>query len=266
MKYKLIALDVDGTLLTDDHVLTDSVKQAVREVHEAGAVLVLATGRSPTNTLPILEELGLEGLVITHNGAAVVESSDRRVINKFPFHADEVLPVLRYCREHGIHFDVCSPFELYVEKLGEEEKAMYEGFMLQPKLVPDVQQVDEPQVKLSIFSTEEKINRMEQDWTSLGSPLLLIRSGHRFLDVMNPEANKGHALRSLAGEWGIRREEVLAIGNYFNDLGMIEWAGLGIAMSNSPEGVKEKADTVTRASNNENGVAEALREHVLGRV
>ncbi len=83
MNYQLIALDVDGTLLNDQYRLTEPVKETIRKVHEAGCTIVLCTGRSPISSIPVMEELGLRGKLITHNGAATVSSEDRSVLYLF---------------------------------------------------------------------------------------------------------------------------------------------------------------------------------------
>lgn len=262
MPYKLIALDVDGTLLNDDYKLTDATKDAVRAVSEAGALIVLCTGRSPLNTMPIMNELGLEGVMISHNGGATVNSRDRSIIHEYAFTVRQAEPVISYCRKNNIHFDICPPMDMYVEKLTEETRAMYGKYLMTPKLVSDVMAIDQGIVKMSIFGEREEIDKLERDYPGIGCPLSIIRSGDYFADIMHPESTKGNALRELAGSLRIDREHIMAIGNYFNDVEMIEFAGLGIAMDNSPDAVKSSADAVT-ASNNKDGVSAALREYCL---
>lgn len=263
MNYRLIALDVDGTLLNDRYELTEKTKMTVRDVHEAGATIVLCTGRSPVNTLPIMEELGLEGALITHNGAATVLSSDRSIVAECPFEMEQLFPLIRYCREHRVHMDVCTPFDLFIEgSIGETETAMYAKFMLEPSRTDDLTGLSAAPVKFTVFADKETMDRVERDWRAMELPLAIIRSGDYFIDVMHPEATKGNALKRLADSLGFDRSQVMAIGNYFNDVEMIRFAGLGIAMDNSPDGVKREADWVT-SSNNEEGVHLALVRYAL---
>jgi Cof subfamily protein (haloacid dehalogenase superfamily) len=260
MKYKLIALDVDGTLLNDEYLLTEKTKYAVNRAHEAGAQIVLCTGRGPQNTLPLLTELGLEGVVITHNGAATVQSSDHKVLHQVTFRAEEIKPFIEYCREQEVHFALNSPFELYIEVYNDVVKAMYERFMLEPIVTQDAVKLDIAMVKLSAYSGQTKMDQIEADWKARVSPLSIIRSGHHFIDIMHAEASKGHALRRLAEDLGIEQDAIMAIGNYYNDSEMIEYAGLGIAMDNSPEPVKLQADATT-SSNNDDGVYQAIMKY-----
>ncbi|MFD0695838.1 Cof-type HAD-IIB family hydrolase [Paenibacillus sp. GCM10027628] len=266
MKFKLIALDVDGTLLNDQYVLTERTKQTIQEIHDTGCHIVLCTGRAPASTLPILQELGLEGTMITHNGAATVHADEKgqSLINEFAFSLTEIRPMLDYARREGIHFDVCTPFNMYIEKIGDYEKQMYKKFMINPKLVTDVTELELPIVKFTLFAQPDVLDRVQKEWEEqqLYGDLRMIRSGDLFIDVMSAKANKGNALKALAVSLEIDAEEVMAIGNYYNDLEMIKFAGLGIAVANSPEDVKEAADAVT-ASNNEDGVHEAIVKYCL---
>jgi Cof subfamily protein (haloacid dehalogenase superfamily) len=260
MKYKLIALDVDGTLLNDEYKLTDKTKYAVKCANEAGAQIVLCTGRGPQNTIPLLAELGLEGIVITHNGAATVQSKDNSILHYVAFQPNEITPFIEFCREHQTHLALCSPLEIYVEELNEVSKAMYDKFQIEPIITKDATKLDIAMVKLSAYSEQTAMDRIEVEWREMNSPLSIIRSGHRFIDIMHAEASKGHALRRFAEDAGIAREEIMAIGNYYNDSEMIIYAGLGIAMDNSPEPVKLQANETT-GSNNDDGVYQAIMKH-----
>lgn len=266
MKFRLIALDVDGTLLNDEHELTEQTIATIQEVHDQGSHIVLCTGRAPGSTLPILQQLGLEGTMITHNGAATVHADERglALINEFSFTLSEIETMLAYVRREGIHFDVCTAFNMYIERIGEYEKKMYEKYLTSPKLVTDVSELGLPIVKFTLFGQPEVLDRVEREWEELKlyGHLRMIRSGDLFIDVMSAEANKGNALKALAATLEIDASEIIAIGNYYNDLEMMGFAGLGIAVENSPEGVKAAADAVT-ATNNDEGVHKALVKYCL---
>ncbi|MVO98546.1 Cof-type HAD-IIB family hydrolase [Paenibacillus lutrae] len=265
MAYQLIALDVDGTLLSDDYVLTERTRNAVRAVHEQGGRIVLCTGRGPASAIPVLDELGLEGIVITHNGGATVRTPGLELLHQYAFPVAQIAEMIDYCRKHSVHFDVCAPFDMYVESWSEVEQAMYKKFFVTPHLVEDVTALEVSLVKFTLYSADPAVmDAVEKDWslTGLYGELRMIRSGEHFIDVMHEQATKGNALRRLCAQLQVHPEHVLAIGNYYNDLEMLSFAGLGIAMANSPAGVLEQADDST-ASNNEDGVAEALEKHIL---
>jgi len=262
-KFDLIAIDVDGTLLNDRHQLTPTVIEAVREAAESGAEIVLATGRGPINSIPLLEEIGLAGTLITHNGAATVESEGRRVLHSFSIPHEAMVPYMEYCRENGVHFDINTAFDMYNESSTPEADAMYVHY----RVVPIRRRPDDPLppdlVKFTAFGSKEQMDRVQREWEAWDSPLRRIRSGDWFIDVQHADVSKGKALERLASLRGIDRSRIMAIGNYYNDIDMLRFAGLGIAMGNSPDEVKQAADAVT-LSNEEDGVAHAIRRYALG--
>ncbi|TDF95880.1 HAD family hydrolase [Paenibacillus piri] len=258
--FSMLALDVDGTLLNDQHEITALTRQALLQVHSAGVKIVLCTGRGPGNAVPILEQLGLEGVLITHNGAATVQTPGNVLLHECGFSVIEVAALIRYCREKRVHFDVSTTFGMYVNnRLGLAEAEMYKKFMLEPEHVDDLSLLDGKLVKYTLFGTPGQLDEVEREMPHIGLPdsLQYIRSGDFFIDVMSMEASKGKALEQLAVRWNMHPERIMAMGNYYNDLEMIQYAGLGIAMDNSPDAVKAAADAVT-GSNNEDGVYTAL--------
>jgi Cof subfamily protein (haloacid dehalogenase superfamily) len=213
------------------------------------------------SAIPVMDELGLSGTLITHNGAATV-TSEKNLIHNFSFSAESIQPYVMYCRDKEIHFDINTAFEMFLEDATPEALAMYAHFFATPEKVADVLQLSLPWVKFTCFGSKEEMDLVESDWLKMKLPLRLIRSGDFFIDVMNPSANKGNALKALAEKLDVAAEEVIAIGNYYNDLEMLEYAGLGIAMENSPDLVKEKANAVT-VSNNHEGVYAALTKYYV---
>ncbi|MDQ8736757.1 Cof-type HAD-IIB family hydrolase [Paenibacillus sp. LHD-38] len=260
LQYDLIALDVDGTLLTDDHVLTEAIRDSVNEAASRGAQIVLCTGRGPSGALPVLQELGLSGTVITHNGAATINADDRSIVHEFAMIPEHLLGFVAYCRENGIHFDLNTAFEMMVESMTPEAEVMYGHYQAKP-LVQDFRLgLPNGLVKFTVFGSKEVMDTVQAEWAGWPKQLHTIRSGDYFIDVHHLEANKGRALQQLAEIRGIDRSRILAIGNYYNDITMLQFAGMGIAMGNSPEEVKLAANAVAY-SNSEDGVAKALREH-----
>lgn len=264
MQYKLIALDIDGTLLNDDYELTERTVSTLRKVHEAGSRIVLCTGRAPASAVPIMETLGFEGVLISHNGAATVQTPGSRLLYEFAFPVEDVAALVRFCRDENVHFDMNTAWEMYVEKVGDVEAAMYEKYMAAPERVEDTLGISEPVVKFTMFGSEEVMDKVERNLGAMSLPASLqaIRSGVHFIDVMLKSVSKGRALQKLSELWDMEPASILAMGNYFNDIDMLRFAGLGIAMDNSPDEVKQAADAVT-LSNNEEGVAEALLRYVL---
>ncbi|TJY41369.1 HAD family phosphatase [Cohnella pontilimi] len=261
MTFRLIALDVDGTLLDDDHQLTPRVREAVRAAASNGAEIVLCTGRGSTSALPVLEELGLPGTMITHNGASIVDSATRTVLYETEIAHEPAARYVDYLQARNIHFDINTAFDLYVHELDEFTTEMYRKWFARPILRRPEEGLPEKTVKLSMYAPKEVLDQVELDWAEWVDGLHYVRSGVNFIDVQHPQSTKGKALEKLTGLRGIPREQVLAIGNYYNDIGMLVFAGHGVAMENSPAEVKAEADEVT-LSNNEDGVAVVLERLV----
>lgn len=266
MKYKLIALDVDGTLLTDDHELTPGTMETIRAIADQGAEFVLCTGRAPISSLPFMRRIGLEGYVITHNGAVTVDVRTEEAVHEFALDRQVLEPYMEYCRKHKVHFDINTTFTVYVEgasRLSQEVLDIYSKFFVVPQDLPAWAELREPIVKLTVSGEMEQLDRVFAEWSEWPQKLNMLRSGDFFIDLMHKDASKGAALQKLAEKRGIPAENVMAIGNYYNDLTMLTFAGLGVAMDNSPQEVKDAADAVT-ASNNEEGVKLALEKYCLG--
>ena len=146
--------------------------------------------------------------------------------------------------------------------LTSEVLALYSQFLIQPKLLPSWDALQEPVLKMTITAEKEILDKVEDDLKGWDNKLQFIRSGDFFIDIMHKEATKGHALMNLAKQQHVPRENILALGNYYNDMTMIQYAGVGIAMGNSPLDVQAAADDVT-FSNNEDGVSAALDKYIL---
>lgn len=262
LNYDLIALDVDGTLLKDDHTLTEAVRESVREAARGGAQIVLCSGRGPTGVMPIMEQLELAGTLISHNGAATVHSVDRSVFHQYAIDPASLKPYLDYCRDNRVHFDLNTAFEMMIEKLTPEAESMYAKFHAMPEVWDFARGLPDGLLKFTVFGSKEQMDKVQSEWEFNFGGLQTIRSGDFFIDVQNPDASKGTALKQLAASRGVDRSRIMAIGNYYNDISMLEFAGLGVAMDNSPDLVKRAADAVT-AANSEDGVAAALREYLF---
>ncbi|WEK55439.1 MAG: Cof-type HAD-IIB family hydrolase [Candidatus Cohnella colombiensis] len=264
MSFRLIALDVDGTLINDQHEVTPRVRDAVRAAAAQGVEIVLCTGRGSTSALPVLAELGLEGTMITHNGASIVDSATKAILAETEIPAALARRYVDFAKARGIHYDMNTAFELYVETMEDHVALMYESMFALPIARSEAEGFPEGMVKMSLFADKESLDQLEEAWGDWQHDLQTVRSGDYFIDVQHPNASKGAALEQLATLRGISRDQILAIGNYYNDVGMLTFAGWGVAMDNSPEDVKALADEVT-VSNNEDGVALIIEERVLNR-
>jgi Cof subfamily protein (haloacid dehalogenase superfamily) len=263
---KLVAIDLDDTLLDSGLKIADNCLQAINEVQQQGILVTLATGRMYRSALPYARQLKVDVPLITYQGGLVKNSRSEEIIYYRPLPAKPAMEVIQFFRDNGVHYHTYRDDNLIMEMLTEEGR-YYESLSgIKAEIVDDLVPIAGSGDAMKIMAvTEDKkhLLTMERELKDrYGETLNITRSKPFFLEVMAREANKADALRVVAAHYHIDRNEVMAIGDSYNDIEMLEWAGVGVAMGNAWEVVKEAADHVTR-SNDEDGVAEALRRYVL---
>lgn len=263
MAIRLVAIDVDDTLITDEQVIAPACQQALQEAMDQGVTVVLATGRMFQATVPYAKELGLEGPLILYNGA-LIQTVAAEVIDHQPVPLDITREIIKLCKEHHLHLNVYLDDVLYVAEKNEHAEYYEKMIGVSAQVVGDLQKfVTKEPTKLLIVGYEDELVPWRERLTKeYAGKLEITRSKPRYIEIMKAGISKGSALKTLAGKLGIDRAEVMAIGDSFNDISMLEWAGIGVAVGNAPDAVKAKADWVA-PSNQEDGVAEALRRFIL---
>lgn len=270
MKYKIIALDVDGTLVNSKLQLTDEVREALISVQrDYGMRVIIASGRPTAGLRHLAEQLELarySGYVLPFNGGQMYNA---RAMNE-PFARmslpDEVIPQLyAMSQEFGLNILTYSDTEILTERLDDPNVQKEMGLTVMPSrqienFVRDVPRnlpkcliVGEPKaIEALVPIARERFKGVVDAFTS--DPC--------FLELVPAGVNKGLALQKLLERLDYDRSELIAVGDSFNDLEMIQFAGLGVAMGNAREAIKSCADYVTK-SNDEDGVAHLLRKHVF---
>ncbi len=264
MTYKLIALDLDDTLLNANKQFSNEDATAISKAYEKGVQIVLASGRMYYSIAPIKEKLNIKNSYsIAVGGAAVVNPEGQEIYSKYlsPISAKQVM---RYAVMRNIYF------QLYLEdgmhyinrtQYTDHYETHYACVGINsPKLM---EQEEIFTSKILMIDKPEKTKEYLPDIKANFSELSVKRSQKEFIEIMNPEASKGIALEFLAKKLGIAREQVIAVGDSEIDISMIEYAGLGVAMENADEKVKKSAQVVTK-SNLESGVSEIINKYILG--
>lgn len=259
MQYRLIALDVDGTLINDQFQIMPRTKEILHEAYQNGVMIALCTGRSSDSTIPLMEELGAEGPIVVHNGAIVLHSKSKEVYGQVGFQIEELSELIKYCRDQGIHIDVNTAFDLYVEAVTPELESIYREYYARPIVIPDVLDLKEEIVKISVLAEEVLVPGVLAELKQRFPQFRITQSGENYIDVIHPEVSKGEGISILAKKLNIPLNQIIAFGNYYNDLELLTRVGLGIAMENSPDEVKRVAKHVT-LSNNEEGIYHALKK------
>ena len=267
MEYRLLALDIDGTLTNGKKEITPKTRQVLIEAQEKGLRLVLASGRPVPGIMPLAEQLELAkygGFVLAFNGGVIIDCSTGK-----PIYQDlldtSVYPHL-YEKGNSGDFRILSYLDGHIacEDI-DNEYVRYEAMLNRMplrKLRSFLEEIDFPEPKCLIVGNPEKLVVLEQELAGYYKGRMSIyRSEPFFLEVLPPGIDKAKRLEFLLGHLGIERSELMACGDGFNDLSMIRYAGLGIAMANAQEVVKEAADYIT-LSNEEDGVAAAVERIV----
>jgi Cof subfamily protein (haloacid dehalogenase superfamily) len=267
MTYKMIVLDLDDTLLRDDLTISPRTKKALMDAQQAGVKVVLASGRPTSAMLPVAEELRLKdygSFILSFNGAKInnCETGEEWFSSTLP--VETVHHLYEISRRENIDIHTYVGDTIVTEAANPYTDIEGEITKLEVKVVDSfTAAVTEPVVKVLMLkepailaAVEEKLQK-EFDGT-----LSVMRSKPFFLEFTEAGVTKGTSLNYLIGQLGITREEVIAMGDSANDLSMIEFAGLGVAMGNASEAIKAQSDFVTDTNMND-GVAKVVEEFIL---
>ena len=262
MAYKLIAIDMDDTLLTDDLVIPAHVKQAIRMAAAQGVRVVLCTGRTIKSTKRYYDELGLDTLCITAGGAEVYDADGHAVFTR-DVDPPLVKQVLEFAYEKDLHAQVYINGELvYRDKnrFAEEYEIPY-GFpgILEPDLL------SRPEIitpKVLLIMDADKLPAVKEEAEKRFKTLTIKRSKPIYLEFAHPSVDKGEALAFVANYYGIDSRDVIAVGDADIDIPMLKYAGLGVAMANASPAVQQAADVVC-SSNQQGGIADVIKEYIL---
>lgn len=268
-KYKALALDLDGTLMDSNKELSDVNKKAVWEAIDVGTAVILASGRPMFGVLPVARMLELEkrgGYVLAYNGGNILDCKTGNLVYE------------RYVPKQCIE-DICiaarecdvAPLTYYKDKViserADDEYVIKEAFcnsasIMQVDNIPEF--VDYPVSKVLVVGEHKKLLPVKEKLENKYSDILeLFFSEDYFLEVVPKNVGKDASLAELLLQLGIKREELIACGDGLNDISMIKYAGLGIAMKNAYDEVKNNADMVTELTNDENAVADVINRFII---
>lgn len=264
MKYKLVAIDLDDSLLGSDYKISQENKLAIKKAEEKGVIVTIATGRPLQSCLPYVRELGLDVPFITYNGAMVIEGKTMDILYHETIEPEYGMDILELVEEFSPTVLVFADNKLYVNEINERTDRYTRISSMEANLRSDLQSIAlKGATKILFYNEPEKVRKMEKKiMESLKGKLNYHISKPFFLEVINSNTSKGIALEALAKNIGISSHEVIAIGDSYNDISMIEYAGLGVAVDNAYDEIKSRADYISK-SNIDNGVAEVIERFIL---
>ncbi len=267
---KLIALDLDDTVLTSDRNVADSTIAAVHKAKEAGIQIVVSTGRNYSNAKHIIDKLGVCEIVSVCNGALILDQKTGRVIYRNSIRKQDMREILPLLENPKLFFQLYigsenyrdrrldKLYHQYFPKRADSDRIAHilpdiRDFLLHPR--PDA---DTCVDKVFAFCPDTTILSRIRSQIAQKQTVHLTSSNEKNFEITNQGVTKALGMERLCSYLQIQREEILAIGDSENDLDMLRFAGIGVAMGNAAESVKESADYVT-SSNNDDGVANAIR-------
>ena len=262
LPYRLLAIDLDDTLLGPQQEISERNVRAVRAVAALGVEVVLASGRMHESVLRYAEQLGLETPVLSYNGAMV-----RPVHDPVPWRHEEVpgdktVFVLDYCRENNLQLNYYRDNCVYSKAETPWIKLYQQRTQAPLKIMPEFDTVlrGKSSTKLVIVDAPEQINAMQPFFTAhFGDNLYITTTADEYLEFMVPTANKGTALGFVAERLNLPAAAIMAFGDGHNDIPMLQWVGMGVAMGNAKPELKAVANRVAPL-NTEDGVAQVLEE------
>ncbi|MGL4774305.1 MAG: Cof-type HAD-IIB family hydrolase [Clostridium sp.] len=278
MKYKMICIDMDGTLLSSTKGITKRSKNAIKEAHELGVKVVVTTGRLFSNAAFYSHILGVETPVIAANGAVIRELKKEEVIYECPLSYENSIDLLDLIDKYNIvaHFHtsdtiIANSYISYLagkRVMGNTHHPDYKTKVIRvsgrKKWEETLRKYDGDILKCILFSfNSKKISSFRAELKN-NNNLVTFGGGRRSLEINSANVSKGNAVRELAKRLNINKEEIICIGDNENDVSMIEFAGLGVAMGNGIDAVKKKAKYITD-TNDQDGVAKVIEKFILNR-
>lgn len=269
--YKLVALDMDGTLLNSQGAISPRNKQAIKAAIEMGTVVMLASGRPLEGMNWALNELNLTGdndYVACYNGSLVYQVGSQQLLRSQTIAGADAKRLALIAHQLGVHvhaFSLQSGLITPKHNYYTEHEAKINGLDITEVDFTTLED-DEVMLKVMLIDEPEKLSAaIAQLPANLYEQYTIVQSAPFFLEFLHKESHKGVGVKAVAEQFNIQAHEVICMGDADNDRQMLEYAGLGVAMGNATADIKAMADHVT-TSNNEDGVAVALEQFILNAV
>lgn len=259
---KLVATDIDGTILIPEGKFTSTVKNCISELDKKGIKVVLVTGRMKSSAKIIADELKLSSPIVSYQGG-LVTLGENTLYERYltPKQAEDLIT---WAKSENIHINLYNDDILYSEK-DDYEVNRYCSVQHVNHVVKKFSKIEKNKVNkiLAIdYSDAERINRYEKELPKLFPDLYIVKSTPYFLELSNKEASKYCAVKFLQKHWNLNDNEILTIGDQNNDIELLRAGGLKIAMGNATEDLKKQADYITDTVFND-GFVKAIEKFVL---
>lgn len=258
-KKGMLALDLDGTAVRDDYRMGEATKRAILLAREAGYVTAFVTGRRDIDMLTLEADSLCVDYLILNNGGKIVCCETKEVLYNHLICQKDCLRLMEYCLEHGLELHVCDGIRWFVNIVTDSTREYAEELNTCPKIYGHAGEI-------SCGEGVEGFMAL-RDWQQVGSyieknlpDVTYILSEPDCIDIMAAGISKWSGIKKLASLEQITEDDIIAVGNFYNDLDMIKHAAVGVAAANSPKEVRAQADYVTDRTNNQDCVAEVVEK------
>ena len=268
IKYDLIVSDFDGTLVCEDGTISNENKKAIAEYTEAGGIFAVSTGRLHYGILPRVKELGLKGVVCCCQGAVILDIESGEFLLRGTISNATTVKICQKMESLGVHFHVYDGEAYYCNKDDEwlrwyETAVRHKATLVTDK--PVSQFVKENGVCafkiLAIVDPSENARIMSEVKKENFEGCIVTKSADVLVEVVNANYSKGTAVEFLSRRFGVPTDKIIGVGDQWNDMPMIEKAGLGVAVKNADEKLKNSADIVLEYTNEESAIARMIEKY-----
>lgn len=257
---KLIAIDIDGTLIDDDFIVSKNTIDTIKALKKKGVEVSLVTGRAHCGAKKVMNQIGVDLPIISHNGGKVTLEDGKVILNeKFPI--SYIDKVLEHAHNNEIYMKVYIDDCFYVTEKNELNEWSAKNHDMEYKVIKNFNSEIFEDINLLIMFYDHEIDEEHlEEFAHLN--VEVTTSMPKSIELIPKGVSKASGLRQLKKHLDIKQEEILAIGNSFNDLSMLQFAGRGIAMKNSDPILLNSFDNISQFTNNEEGVYKILKEYI----
>ncbi len=264
MSRKLLAMDLDGTAVYDNYKLGMPSRLALEKAKQAGHVVAFVSGRRDIDMLTMDEEdAWCVDYQILNTGGKIIRCADKAVLHNELIPPQVCRKLISHCLENGLQLQICSGLVWQVTIMTEQTLEYARDVGVIPEVIRSLEETDWENGLEGFMAT--------RDWDPVAeyidqelSEVYYVNSEPGCIDIMPANATKWGGIKQLADDLGIPAEDIITVGNYYNDMDMLEHAGVGIAVANSLEPVKAVADFVTERDNNHDAVEEIVEKILSG--
>lgn len=261
---KMVATDIDGTIVKWGCAYSDGVKDCIKKLCDKGIKVVLVTGRMHCATTHVAKDLGIETPIVSYQGGLI---KDQKGDTLYQQNLDKITAkeIIKWARKNNIHINLYLDDKLYVEEDNDFVRKYTDGKFISYEVCSfDDLNIENVNKILAIdFNDEHRVTSWVKELQKDFPQLYIVKSTPYFCEIGSPNAKKSTGVEFLANQWGIKKDEILTIGDQDNDIELLKAGGVPVAMGNASEELKKYACYITDSVEND-GFAKAVNKFCFG--